>query len=249
MISKSNAKFIKSLQLKKYRKVEQAFLVEGAKSVLETLKSDFEVLAAATTVNFLNDNDELSQVNTIYEVNERELSALGTFKSNNTALLVVKMKPNVPFSIKKGFTLALDDINDPGNLGAIIRIANWYGIQNIVASEDTVDLYNPKVIAASKGSFNRVNLYYTDLEKYLKTENKPTFGALMEGESIHNIQLPDTGIIVMGNEANGISSKIQEYIHHKVTIPKFGQAESLNVAMATAIICDNVMRVSTSDPK
>ncbi len=213
--------------------------------MLETLESDFEVLMAVSTTDFLNQNEALSRVNNLIEVNERELSAIGSFKTNNTALLVVKMKPNIEPKLEKGFTLALDGINDPGNLGAIIRIADWYRIKQILASNDTVDLYNPKVIAASKGSFNRVDIFYTELQEYLSGLDINIYGAFMNGESVHKAVFPDTGIIIMGNEANGISPEVEKLVNHKITIPRFGGAESLNVAMATAIICDNALRTTS----
>ncbi|MEL7002476.1 MAG: RNA methyltransferase, partial [Bacteroidota bacterium] len=194
---------------------------------------------------FLKENPELSRYDNLFESTPKELSSIGTFKTNNSALLVAKMKPNLGFKIDDEYVIALDGINDPGNMGAIIRIADWYGINKIVASEDTVDFYNPKVIAASKGSFNRVRVFYTDLIKYFDAQKVDVFGASMKGQNIHSMSFPNKGIIVMGNEANGISTNLDKSIHYKITIPRFGAAESLNVAMATSIICDNVFRAKS----
>ena len=127
-------------------------------------------------------------------------------------------------------------------MGTIIRIADWYGIHKIIASPTTAEVYNPKVISSTKGSFTRVNLYYTDLENYLTQYSGAVYGALMDGENVHSMAFETGGLIVMGNESNGISDVVQKKISHKITIPRFGQAESLNVAIATAVICDNLRR-------
>lgn len=242
MVSKSTAKFIKSLQIKKYRKKEQSFLVEGAKSVLEVLQSDYEVKQVIATDKFLQDSLLLKQVD-IIETTPDQLSALGTLKNNDTALAVVKMKAQEDLIISSNeWMIALDDINDPGNMGTIIRIADWYGINQIVASEKTADFYNPKVIASSKGSFCRIKVHYLDLNHFLKNTQLISYGAMMDGEDVHTAEFSDSGILVMGNEANGISPEISVLLEKKITIPRYGSAESLNVAMATAIICDNILR-------
>jgi TrmH family RNA methyltransferase len=136
----------------------------------------------------------------------------------------------------------LDDIRDPGNLGTIIRTADWYGIKHILASEETVDFYNPKVINSTKGSFTRVQVHYTDLNAILAANELPVFGAFLTGENVHQAKFPKAGLLVIGNESNGISPSLSTKITHPVTIPKFGQAESLNAAIATAILLDNIRR-------
>ncbi|ELR70910.1 RNA methyltransferase, TrmH family [Fulvivirga imtechensis AK7] len=242
MVSKTTAKFIKSLQLKKYRKQEQCFLVEGAKSVLEVLQSDFEVMLLVATQPFL-DVYSLGGKLEVHVATAQQLSSLGTFKSNDAALAVVKMKEQEPFSFEQQeWCIALDDVNDPGNMGSILRIADWYGIYKVLASEQTADFYNPKTIAASKGSFCRVQAYYTSLKEVLTQYPQPVYGAFMEGEDIHKVQFGRGGMLVLGNEANGISLAISSLITKKITIPRYGKAESLNVAMATAVICDNIKR-------
>lgn len=240
MLTKASAKFIKSLQLKKYRNIERLFVVEGVKSVDEVINSTFKIKTIVADESFIQDRD-LSDFE-IIQANRKELSQLGSFKSNDGALAVVEQQNYEPLNLGEELIIALDDINDPGNLGTIMRIADWYGIDKIVASEQTVEVYNPKVIAASKGSFCRVKIYYQDLVPLLKSTPLPKYGAFMDGNNIHGQKLTRHGMILLGNEANGISSQIEALIDHRITIPKFGGAESLNVAMATAIICDNFKR-------
>ena len=242
MISKATTKFIKSLQLKKYRKLEGLFVVEGEKSVLEALNSDFKVRQVLGTEKFLRDHGTLLRQVEHTQASDKVLASLGSFVTNNAALAIVEMKENRFKEFPLGYSLALDSINDPGNLGTILRIADWYGIKQVVASHETADFYNPKVIAATKGSFCRVNMYYTSLENFLPTADLPIYGAFMTGENVHDIQFEPSGILLMGNEAKGISRPVEQHVRHKITIPKYGQAESLNVAMATAILCDNIMR-------
>jgi len=241
MLTKATAKFIKSLQLKKYRKSEQSFVVEGTKSVLEVMSGDLEITHLLGTSDFVEKYADKYK-GEIIEVSANQLSSIGLFKTNDGALAVVKQRPNKALYPNEELAIGLDGINDPGNLGTIIRIADWYGINKIIASENTVDLYNPKVIAASKGSFTRVRVFYTDLEKFLKNQSFPIYGAVMKGENIHNEKLQNAGFIILGNEANGISTEVYKLLNHKLTIPKYGNAESLNVAIATAIICDNFKR-------
>ena len=245
MISKKAAKYIKSLQQKKFRKTEQSFIVEGAKSVIELLKSEFKIRTLYATPVFLKDQKHLISNNTnkfeVVETTENELSTVGSFKSNNAAIAVAETKENKSIVVEH-FAIALDRINDPGNLGTIIRIADWYGIENIICSDDCADQYNPKVIAASMGSFTRVNLYYTHLLDYLKSPSVPVYGAYLEGSSVHQYKFTDEGILLMGSESQGINKNLEQYVNHKISIPAFGKAESLNVGVATAIICDNIKR-------
>ena len=245
MISKAKVKYIKSLQVKKYRNQEQCFLVEGAKSVKEILHSDYEVIMIAGSIDFLS-NGSLQSNSTfeIIECTEQELSSVGSFQTNEAAIAVAKMKPNIPPSTTKHeLILALDDIRDPGNLGTIIRTADWYGIKSIVASEHTADCYNPKVITASMGSFSRVNVFYTDLTRWIHDENKFVYGAFLDGKDVHSLDIDKGAVIVIGNESRGISKEVEMFIQHKITIPRIGQAESLNAGVATAIILDNIRRL------
>ncbi len=159
------------------------------------------------------------------------------------ALAIAKIKPKVPFNFDiTPFTLALDDIRDPGNLGTIIRIADWYGINQIICSQSCADFYNPKVIGATMGSFTRVSVTYVALPEFLKLQNTEIYGAALSGENIHTLSLKPAGILVMGNEAKGLSEEVNAQIKKYVKIPGYGQAESLNVATATAILVDNFFR-------
>ncbi len=245
--TKNQAKLIKSLHEKKNRSELGLFLVEGEKSVSELLDSDFEIDFLLATADFFDKyGKEIREKTNSYEiVNQNEIEKVGTFETNDSALAIVKQKTNKPLEIKGDeIVIALDEVKDPGNLGTIIRIADWYGIKNIVVSKETVDFYNPKVITATKGSFSRVNIFYTDLKDFLSARKLPALGAFLNGENIHETKFPSGGIIVMGNESNGISKKIEKFITKKITIPSYGKAESLNVAVATAIILDNWKRKS-----
>jgi TrmH family RNA methyltransferase len=242
MLSKAKIKFIKSLQLKKYRKQEQCFVVQGSKSVQELLASDFEVLTLFATPDFLSAVQAPSGVEVI-EVSEKELADLSEFQTNDAALAIARTRNNDAVVIHPNeFGLVLDDIRDPGNLGTIIRTGDWFGIDKIIVSEETADFYNPKVISATMGSFARVKIFYTDLEQYLTTASIPVYGAYLHGENVHEVNFGQGGLILIGNESHGISPSLERYVTNKITIPQYGRAESLNAAIATAVICDNVRR-------
>lgn len=245
MLSKNQIKYINSLQQKKFRQEYQSFVVEGAKSVVELLSSDFELESLYVTEDFYKETKPLLDKQPLRAeiVGQAELEKAGTFSSNNAALAVAKIKSNQELLLNETeYALVLDEIRDPGNLGTIIRIADWYGIQKIICSEGTVDLYNPKVISSTMGSFTRVSLFYTDLVKYLKGQQKPIYGAFLDSENVHTLNFAPSGYIIIGNEANGISEAVEEVVTHKITIPRFGGAESLNAGIATAVICDNLRR-------
>jgi len=258
MFTKNQAKLIKSLQEKKNRMELSLFLVEGEKSVSELLNSDFEIDFILTTTEFFDKyGEKIREKSNSYEiVNQFELEKVGTFATNDAALAVVKQKLNRHIEIGNNeIVIALDEIKDPGNLGTIIRIADWYGIKNIVASKETVDFYNPKVITATKGSFTRVNIFYTELNDFLSLQKLPILGAFLDGENIHKTKFPSSGILLMGNESSGVSYELEQLITKKITIPAYekvhpndslvGRAESLNVAIATAVILDNWLKQST----
>lgn len=245
MITKNQIKYINSLQQKKFRVENQSFIVEGAKSVLELLKSDFKIEMLFVTDEFFEENENAFE-NLPFpaeKVNQADLEKAGSFNSNNAALAVVKTKENEELLVQQNeYALILDDIRDPGNLGTIIRVADWYGIHKIICSHATVDFYNPKVISATMGSFTRSNLYYTDLENFIKNQSVNIYGTLLNGDNIHQTKFAESGYIVIGNEANGISTNIEKLITHKITIPRFGEAESLNAGIATAVVLDNLRR-------
>lgn len=242
MLSKAKIKFIKSLQIKKYRKQEQCFIVQGAKSVQELLNSDFETVTVIGTATVLASFKTKSGVE-LLETSEKELSQLSEFQTNDSVLAVARIKPAKVFQPRpEEFVLVLDDIRDPGNLGTIIRTADWYGINHIIASPETADFYNPKVISATMGSFSRTTVYYVDLLPVLSRTNQKVYGAYLEGKNIHLEKFTDGGLVLIGNESHGISPQYEKFVTDKITIPRFGQAESLNAAIATAIICDNLRR-------
>jgi len=244
MISKAKSKFIKSLQIKKYRKQEQCFVVEGGKSVLELLNSDFEIVTVVALDEFLQEHGERIPSGTeVINASAGDLKGLGEFQSNDAGLAVARVKPNKTLGIEENeFALVLDDIRDPGNLGTIIRTADWFGISKVIASNESADFYNTKVLNASMGSFTRVKIYYTDLITYLGETDKPLFGTFLKGESVHECNFGSGGLIVIGNEAQGISSEVERFVTKRITIPGFGKAESLNAAIATGIVLDNLRR-------
>ncbi len=240
-ITKKQATFIKRLLYKKYRTKEKAFVVQGYRSIQDLLASDYKVLQIVATPAFIQTAGKLLEGGNfdVFCASPTMLPSLGTFKTNNAVLAVVQCKENVSLDLNKiMYGLVLDNINNPSNLGSILRIADWYGITNIVCSPTTVEKYNPKVIQASMGSFARVHLYYTPLKPYLKQAQVPIIGAVLGGENLHKTSLPTKGLLVVGNEAIGISSDLVSYMTQQVSIPSYRATQSLNVAVATAIICD-----------
>jgi len=234
MLSKNQIKLITSLQQKKQRFANQLFFAEGIKVIQELVESNFELVHLYTTQN---DFEEVSQdKKTIISANElKKISALAT---QNSCLGVFRIQADKKI-IESGLILALDSIRDPGNLGTILRLCDWFGIDQIVCSKDAVDIYNPKVVQATMGSIARVNVNYIDLENFIGQTQLPVFGTFMQGDIIYKTDLPQEGIIVMGNEANGISPELEKVIKNRLTIPRFGslqKTESLNVATATAIV-------------
>lgn len=247
MISKNQFKLIQALDLKKQRKKCGLFLVQGEKNVGELLNSDFTIKHLFATAQYINKvAATLTKQNLIpltIEATEDELKKAGTLNSNNSVIAIAECKiSDVPSISENELILVLDSVGDPGNLGTIIRVADWYGIKHIVCSPECADFYNPKVIAATMGSFARVSISHATLPDYLQKQNHPIYGAFLEGDNIHKAQLAKTAFIVMGSESHGISEPVSKYISNKITIPNFGDAESLNVAMATGIILDNFKR-------
>lgn len=240
MVSKNQIKLITSLQQKKYRKQEQLFFAEGVKVVQELLHSNFELLDLFTTKqDFLT-----VPKNKVHAITEAELKKISALTTPNSCLAVFKI-PKVKEMVEKGLIVALDDVRDPGNLGTIIRLCDWFGIETLFCSEESVDIYNPKVVQATMGSISRVNVVYGNLEAFLSQTKLPVFGTFMDGKNIYQEKLPKEGIIVMGNEANGISSSVEKLVSERIAIPRFGNlqvTESLNVATATAIILSEFKR-------
>ena len=241
-LKKQQSKFIKILRLKKYRQQAGAFVVEGAKNVCLLLQSTYTVQLVIGTSEFMATHSALFKGHDLeaFQTDKATLATLGTLKTNNAALAVARIPANLAIAANDNeWGLVLDDIRDPGNLGTIIRIADWYNIPALICSQTTVDLYNPKVLQASMGSFIRVKVYYTYLPDYLKHTSFPISGAFTAGNNVHHTALPTPGLIVIGNESSGISKAVLPYIQQRISIPRYGQAESLNAAMATAIVCDH----------
>ncbi|MEG1025911.1 MAG: RNA methyltransferase [Flavobacterium sp.] len=242
MVTKNQIKLISGLHQKKQRFVNQLFFAEGVKVIQELLQSNFELEHLYTT---LNDFQEV-QTSKRTLINDQELKKISALTTPNSCLAVFKMPVENEIN-SAGLILALDDIRDPGNLGTILRLCDWFGIKQIVCSKETVDIYNPKVVQATMGSITRVNVNYVDLKTYLSQTKLPVFGTFMDGETIYKKNLPENGIIIMGNEANGISAEIEKTVTTRLTIPRFGElqkTESLNVATATAIILSEFKRNS-----
>lgn len=245
MITNKDVKFIKSLQLKKYRNRENAFVVEGEKNLLELLKSNLEISQLYLTENFQAKHEYILKMSlsSFESTNEKELVKAGSYQTNQAGIAVVVIPKLPPVNLQHGLFLAFDNVQDPGNLGTIIRIADWYGFKEIICSKDSVDAYNPKTISATMGSFTRINIHYENIGSLISQAKIPVYGAVLDGASIHETPFKEHGIFLFGNESQGISDPLQASINYKIKIPGYGQAESLNVAIATAVVCDNVRRI------
>ena len=248
MVPKKLLKLAKSLQHKKYRYQERLFLVEGAKSILELLGSSFTIRTLIGTSVFIDQYQFLieSRVpeSSIHLTNESAISSISSFKNNNTGIALVEIPNSKPIPTTfDDYVLVLDNVRDPGNLGTIIRIADWYGMAAIVSSLETTDELSPKVISASMGSFLRMPFFRTDLADFLSETKLPVYGTLVgEGLSAHQVNYAERGLIVLGSESEGIRDILAQHITQAVHIPQFGAAESLNVGIAAAVLCDNVRR-------
>lgn len=238
MVTKNQIKLVVSLKQKKYRSQHKLFVVEGEKMVNELLYSDCKPFQI-----FVNDPKLLEKFENAALVSSKVLGQMSNLAHPNGVLGVFYMMQEEE-KVNPDWVVVLDTVRDPGNLGTIIRLCDWFGIQELVCSKDTVDCYNPKVLQATMGSIARVNITYADLDNYLKNTSLPVYGAYMDGDSIYDVQLPQKGVLVMGNEANGVSDEVGSYITAKISIPQFGGSttESLNVATATGILLNEIRR-------
>lgn len=239
-ISKKQFKLINSLSQKKYREKHGLFVAEGVKVVHELLQSPLEVMQLFV----VNDYEIVNNEDLITRISEADLKKISKLRSPNKLLGIFKI-PKKSDQQKTGLIVALDEVNDPGNLGTIIRLCDWFGIQQLMCSTTTVDCYNQKVVQASMGSLSRVFVTYLSLPDFLSNTKLPTFIADMNGDNVYDSLLPKEGVLVMGNEANGISNEIRAIVKHKISIPQFGKTqktESLNVATATAILLSEFKR-------
>ncbi|MCY1721612.1 RNA methyltransferase [Prolixibacteraceae bacterium Z1-6] len=252
MISKNTIKLIKSLATKKYRTKEQLFLVEGDKMVAEVLQSDLKIKELIITSDFPHSIQNQSiniEKTTVADHKQLKQASLLNHPQNSMAICRIPNPRKFPNQLPNALSVYLDGIQDPGNLGTIIRICDWFGIEDVFCSPDTVDLYNPKVIQASMGSFNRINLLeceFSDIKTLAKKSDTQIFGTFMDGKNIYSEILPKNSLLVMGNEGNGIRKKVEALIDKRISIPNLSsnieKAESLNVSVATAILCSEFKR-------
>ncbi|HSY77575.1 MAG TPA: RNA methyltransferase [Bacteroidia bacterium] len=243
MLSKAQIKLIKSLHNKKFRDETGMFIAEGKKLVEDIAASSIKIEHIYATPRY---NGSLNHI----DITEDELSQISALTSPQSIIALCRIPEvtGVLPDLKNNMALALDDIRDPGNLGTIIRIADWFGINHIFCSNESVEAYNPKTVQATMGSIARVNLYYVDLEEILlryKNEGLPVYGAMLRGNNVYNESLGNNGILVIGNEANGISESVARCITNPISIPSYAQKEgpeSLNAAVAAAVLCAEFKR-------
>jgi len=240
MVTKNQIKHITSLQQKKYRKQHHLFIAEGKKVIQELIDGGLNLVQIYTTApnNWILDKRLIETVSLV------ELNKMSALSTANDSLAIFTI-PEVPFENLGKITLVLDNIKDPGNLGTIIRLCDWFGIENLVCSEQTVDVYNPKVVQSTMGSLARVRIHYKNLTDFITSQNLPVLGTFMEGHDIYSENLPEQFLLVLGNEADGISETLSHLISRKVSIPRFGtlqKTESLNVATAAAIFLSEFCR-------
>jgi TrmH family RNA methyltransferase len=240
MLSKNELKYIQSLCHKKQRQEEKLFIAEGTKLVDELLQSNYRLKKLYALEEWAQNYKGSVPVTIITEI---ELSKISSLQTPNQVLAIAEQRmPAAEPELANQLTLVLDGIQDPGNLGTIIRIADWFGIQQVVASTDTVELYNPKVIQSTMGSFMRIHLWYRPLKEFLSSATIPVYGALLNGKNMHNEPPVTEGLLVIGNESKGISKELLPHISHPITIPRLGGAESLNAAVAAGIIVSHLTK-------
>lgn len=240
MLSKAQNKYIRSLSLQKYRKEHNVYVVEGDKICREWLASEALVQMIVGTEEWIEANKSLIHKHSnasIHTVSEVELATISQLQTPNKVLLIVGHTPQYPELDIKEWCIALDDLQDPGNLGTIIRIADWFGIRHVVCSRDCVEAYNPKVIQAAMGGHLRVTVHSADLQDFLRNTDIPVLAATLDGENVYSAKKLKAGILVIGNESRGISEDVLKLATHKITIPKKGGAESLNAGVSAGILC------------
>lgn len=239
-LSKAKQKWIRSLHLKKNREEAGVFVVEGEKSVLEGIEYFSQNLELLVVLDSEKNILPESVAPLTHTISQKELEQISELKTPNKFLAVFKRLSND--LIENERSLVLDGIQDPGNMGTILRLADWYGIKQIICSKDTVDCYNPKVIQASMGAIYRIPVHYIDLIPFLKTTKQPKFGAMLKGTNYREVNYQANALLIMGNEGKGVRPEIEAFFDVPVTIPRFGEAESLNVATATAILLAEMVK-------
>lgn len=245
MLSKSQIGFIKSLHQKKYRKEHGIFIIEGIKSIVEFVPSDYQIHSVYFLPQYQSLLPKLPANIKLFEVTSAELEKISTLQAPQGILALVHIPETSAIDqdvLRNNFSLVLDGVQDPGNLGTIIRTADWFGIRQVICSSNTVEVYNPKTVQATMGSLCRVNVSYQELGILLQEIEIPIFGAMLNGSSLYETQWGREGLVILGNEGQGISPEIVNLISHPVTIPRVGAAESLNVAVSAAIFCADISR-------
>ena len=239
MLVKPKLKYIQTLGQKKFREQEGLFIAEGPKSVSELLSSgNAKVKEVLALKEWIQENKNLLAKTEVTEISQIELERISQLTTPNKVLAIVHQFDNNTAGATKGkISLVLDSLQDPGNLGTIIRIADWFGVEQIICSHDTADVYNSKVVQATMGSIARVKVVYTDLSTWLAERNDVSiYAAMLEGQDVTSMKKISEGIIIFGNESKGISPELLELVNVKLTIPKKGKAESLNVAVAVGVV-------------
>ena len=242
MLSKNQVKLIQKLQQKKYRKELNLFIVEGKKSIVEFLQAGYRLellIAIEVFATALNNHP-------ITLVSKEELRKVSSLKNPDEGLAIFHQRQHKGI-LQEGVILALDNVQDPGNLGTLIRLCDWFGIETLICNSQTVDCYNPKVVQASMGSLTRVAVHYVDLAGFLATCALPLYAMDLDGENLYTTEFPEDCVLILGNEANGISPEVRALADGIITIPRFGklqQTESLNVAMAGAIVVSQVRKLA-----
>lgn len=233
MITRNELKYIKSLKLKKNRQKENLFVIEGLKNVTEAIHSGLEIRFLLSTEKY---RDHFNKFNHSV-ISVPEMNGISTLKNNSSSLAVAKIpERNIDQLDQSQHIFVLDGVSDPGNLGTIVRSLDWFGYSQLICSHDCSDFYNTKAITATMGSFTRIQPIYVDLKRYLQAVKIPIYGMLMEGEELSTLDIQESSIFVLGSESHGIRPEILEYVEKPITIRRFGNAESLNVAMATTIL-------------
>ena len=243
MITKNQVKYIQSLGQKKSRDIENRFIAEGPKLVIDLLTAEnCKIIQLLALKGWIDENPTASNRTEIIELSDLELEKISQLKTPNQVLAVIeKIEWKTDPEIKGNISLALDTIQDPGNMGTIIRLADWFGIKNIFCSTDCADVYNPKVVQASMGSISRVRVEYTDIFLFLMENNDVRiYAAVLNGKDITKVDKINEGIIVIGNESKGINAEMLKLSNVQITIPGKGKAESLNAAVATGIILSHL---------
>ena len=258
MLSKAEIKRLNRYKQSKFRNQDELFVVEGEKMLEELLQSNYEIHSIYATKQWIEKNKEIiSQkkiTNLLFEASQEDLEKITLLSTPNQVYSLVKMPKQHSEKTPKGLTIALDGIKDPGNLGTIIRLADWFAIENIICSEDCVDIYNPKTVQSTMGSIFRVKVEYTNLKSFLENlpKNYPIYASIVEGgENIYEKHFKEDSILIIGSESHGISQEIQQYVNQKITIPRFRtdkKPESLNASIATAIMISEIQRIKKIKP-